>query len=302
MLAHVAAVGIHARMGTAALIALLVTGGCAGPVTPGGDQPRPGEVPAIARLVPPSVAADGRLTVGTDPSYPPMEFVDRDGLAGVDIDLADAVAQILGLRVQYEKEAFTALVDGVRSDRVELAVSALTLDRGQSTRADAVVYLTSGSQVVAGPSRPLLTPQTMCGRRVAAVEGSTQVRALSRRSRACRAAGSRPIAIKALSDQGQVTRAVLDRRAAGMVTDTPVATYVVSEHPRQLRLSGRPFDQAPLGMLTPPQEPDMARAVEAAVQQLIDDGRYERILRKWNIGDGAVERASIRWARPTRHP
>ncbi len=306
MLAHVAEAGIRARFTAAVTVALAVvavtTSGCASGPGPEPEGPEQGEVPAIARLVPPAIAADGVLVVGTDPSYPPMEFMDREGLAGADIDLANAVAEVLGLSVRFEKEAFTALVDGVRTDRIEMAVSALTLDKGESARADAVVYFNSADQVVASRSDPGLRPGNMCGRTVAALEGSTQVRTLSGISRQCREAGSPPIVIEALSDQDQVTRAVLTDRVSGMLTDIPVATHVVAQNPRRLRLSGRPFDRAPFGMLTPPQAPDMARAVEGAVQQLIDDGRYERILRKWNVARGGVERASIRWARPTRQP
>ena len=54
----------------------------------------------IAALLPDSVAGDGTLTVGTDTSYAPAEFLAEDGktLVGFDVDLSKALAAVFGLK------------------------------------------------------------------------------------------------------------------------------------------------------------------------------------------------------------
>src|SRR4051794_30061733 len=58
----------------------------------------------IAALVPEAIASDGVLTIGTDASYAPNEFIDADGetVIGFDADLAKAVGQVLGLQVDLQ--------------------------------------------------------------------------------------------------------------------------------------------------------------------------------------------------------
>lgn len=276
----------------------MVLAGCSqpSPVTES-RPPAPVTIDAIADLVPRAVARDGVLTIGTDPSYPPMEFIGGNGaLEGADIDLATAVADTLGLAPDFEEEAFTALPDAVRTGQVEIAVSSLTVPPDKPLRTDAVLYFRSGNQLAAHSSAPPLRRARLCGRTVATVEGSIQVRALIRLSRRCQDQGSADIRIEALSDEQQVTRAAVTGRVDGLLSDTPVARFAVGAHPQALVLAGRPFEPAPFGMLTPPASARMAKALRRAVQHLIDTGSYEAILRRWGIHQGGVDRATIRWS------
>lgn len=287
-----------------AVVAVLVAG-CGGPAPsppgPTASEPPLSRVDRLADLVPRQVASDQTLTVGTDPSYPPMEFIGASGttVEGVDIDLAGAVATVLGLRAQFENEAFSALPTSVRTGRVEMAASSLTITPGTPIDTDAILYFRSGSQLVGAGSSSGLSPSTLCGRTIAALEGSVQVRDLARRSRQCRSGGEPPLTIEARSDQEQVTTAVLSGRADGMFTDSPVAQFAVRQHPGQLTAVGRPVNPAPFGMITPPEYPRFAKAVFGAMQYLIESGYYDAVLQRWQVADGAVARAKIRWSRST---
>ena len=56
----------------------------------------------IAASVPSSVKSKGTLVVAMDATYPPNEFVAPDGttIVGMDADLANALAQTMGLKAQ----------------------------------------------------------------------------------------------------------------------------------------------------------------------------------------------------------
>ncbi len=286
-----------------ATILLLPACGAPAPAPPGptASDPPLTRVDELAELVPRQIHNDGALTIGTDPSYPPMQFIGESGASveGVDIDLAGAVSTVLGMSAQFETEAFSALPTSVRTGRVEMAVSSLTIPPGVPIDTDAVLYFRSSSQLVAGRTSSGLSLSELCGRKIAALEGSVQVRALIQRSRQCRDRGRLPLRIEARSDQEQVTTAVLSGRAAGMFTDSPVAQFAIDQHPGELVAAGDPVDPAPFGMITPPEYPRFAKAVAGAVQYLIDTGYYGAVLSRWGVSDGAVTRARIRWSRST---
>jgi len=52
-------------------------------------------------------------------------------------------------------------------------------------------------------------------------------------------------------------------------------------------------------MITPPEYPRFAKAVAGAVQHLIDTGYYAAVLARWDVSEGAIARARIRWSRST---
>src|SRR6266852_1916024 len=71
---------------------------------------------SIAGSVPAKYKASG-ITVATDPTYAPNEFLDKDGktIIGMDVDLAKALGQVLGVKITVVKAGFDAIIPGLAS-------------------------------------------------------------------------------------------------------------------------------------------------------------------------------------------
>lgn len=71
----------------------------------------------IAALLPESVTKDGKLTIGTNPSYAPAEFLDADGKTqiGYDMDLARAMGNIFGLETEIVSSNFDTIIPAIGS-------------------------------------------------------------------------------------------------------------------------------------------------------------------------------------------
>jgi len=111
----------------------LVAAGCGnGTETSTGTSPTPappsGAVSAIAAQVPGSVKADGTLTVAADATYAPNEFIGTDGhpVVGLDADLAKALGQVLGLKVNVINATFATIIPGLASGKYDLGISSFT--------------------------------------------------------------------------------------------------------------------------------------------------------------------------------
>ena len=75
------------------------------------------KVDEIAALVPDEVAKDGKLTVGDNIYYAPAEFYAADGTTaqGYDIDIARALAAVMGLEADVQQPNMVATLSLVRS-------------------------------------------------------------------------------------------------------------------------------------------------------------------------------------------
>ncbi len=255
------------------------------------------EDPAISSLVPDGIRKDGILRVATDPTYPPLEFLDEQGqVQGADIDLVVGIATVLGLEPQFEEEAFTAIPVAVRTGRYELGVAGLTIRQDQRQLNNAVTYLRAGSQLVRSAAAPELGRDTLCGAVVAALEGSVQIEELVAKSRDCRSAGQKSVEVVPFPDQESATDAVLTGAAQGLLADSPVTQDIVDRYPGELEPASRVYAMKLLGMLTAAEYTSLTRAIQQALQQMIDTGYYGRILADWNVQQAAVGRARIKWA------
>ena len=101
----------------------------------------------VADLVPADVKSKGTLTVGSDPTYAPNEFLDEDGstIIGMDPDLGKAIADVAGLKVKFEKASFDAILPGIGSKKYDVGMSSFTDTKEREQEFDFVTYFTAGT-------------------------------------------------------------------------------------------------------------------------------------------------------------
>lgn len=251
---------------------------------------------ALAALVPAEVAADGVLTIGTDASYAPGQFLDVDGetIIGFDVDLAKAVAQVLGLEAQMENAPFGSLVEGVKTGKYELGASSFTINAERQLQVDMVSYFLAGTSWAVAAGNPMqITPDDACGKVVAVQRDTVQVPDIEARSQACVDAGKPEITIEQFQAQSDATAAVVTGKDDAMLADSPVVAYAIAQTGGKLEQVGEIYEAAPYGYAVPKDQGDYTKAVQGAVQKLIDDGTYLDILTLWGVQGGAVTTSEV---------
>src|SRR5687768_6949986 len=160
--------------------------------SPGGEAaPSVSADDELAALVPDAIAEDGVITVGSDTTYAPAEFLDADGqtIIGFDVDLFGLVAQKLGLQAEFETASFDSIIAGVGSGRYETGVSSFTINPERLEQANMISYFSAGTQWAAKAGNPEgVDPDDACGRPIAVQRGTVQVDDITARSAACEAA------------------------------------------------------------------------------------------------------------------
>lgn len=246
---------------------------------------------ALAAKVPPAVASDGTLVIGTDASYAPNEFTAPDGqtIIGLDVDLGTAIAQKLGLTAQFVNGSFDGLVPGLVAGRYELLMSSFTINKGRLQEVHMVSYFSAGTALAVLKGNPdQLSVDKLCGRTVAVQKGTVQVDDLMARSATCTQAGQPAITVRQFQGQTDATLALTAKRADAMLADSPVANYAVQQTGGQLEVVGQPYATAPYGVVIPKNSGEYSQAVLGALRALIADGTYQMILHKWGAQSGAI--------------
>jgi polar amino acid transport system substrate-binding protein len=251
---------------------------------------------ALAAMVPDAVAEDGVITVGSDTTYAPSEFIAEDGetIVGFDVDLFTLVAQKLGLEAEFVTAPFDSIIAGVGSGRYEVGVSSFTINAERLTQVNMVSYYSAGTQWATKAGNPDdVDPDAACGLAIAVQKATVQVDDITARSDACVAAGDEAITIDQYDGQDQATAAIASGKDAAGLADSPVMAYAVEQTGDQLELLGDIYDSAPYGYVVPKDATDFAQALADAVQSLIDDGSYLEVLQRWGVEDGAIDNPTV---------
>jgi polar amino acid transport system substrate-binding protein len=290
---------IRARAGLVLPVALLLVAGCGVAAngssgTGSASAPTPSDSTALATLVPADVAKDGKLTIGTDPTYAPNEFLDNNKPAGMDIDLAEAIAQELGLSADFHVVGFDGVLPGLSAGQFELAMSSLSVNTQRLQVADMVTYFTAGTSMAVLSGNPTdLTLDTLCGHTVAVQKDTIQNQDLTARSANCSQSGRLPITISEFAAETDVVQALATKNADAMLADSPVVDYAIKQANGKLQKVGASYANAPYGIGVAKNNGDLAKAVQGAVQALIKNGQYKEILDRWGVGAGAVTTSEL---------
>jgi polar amino acid transport system substrate-binding protein len=251
---------------------------------------------ALAGRVPDSIASDGVITVGSDTTYAPSEFLAEDGktIVGFDVDLFTLVARKLGLEAQFETAPFDSIIAGVGSGRYETGVSSFTVNPERMAQANMVSYYSAGTQWSTKKGNPdKVDPDDACGKNIAVQKATVQVDDITARSQACTDAGEPAIEIDQYDAQSDATAAVVSGKDVAGLADSPVMAYAVQQTNGQLELLGDVYDSAPYGYVVPKDQTDFGQAIADAVNALIADGSYAQVLEKWGVQDGAIPSAAV---------
>ncbi len=286
-------------MGVLAVAGALGLGGCTNDESALDVQPLALQVdkqPEIAALVPAEIAASGVLRVGTNPPYQPNEFKNRDGkIIGYDVDLMDAIAQVLGLRAKYFESDFDKIIPALQSGTYDIGMSSFTDTKERERQVDFVTYYSAGVQW-AQRTGDTVDPDNACGLRVGVqsttVEDTDEVPA---KSAACEAAGKPAIVKMKFDSQDQAVNALLLGQVDAISADSPVTAYAIKKTQGQLEAVGPVYDAAPYGYPVP-KGSSLSAAVREAVQFLIDNGYYRTISEHWGVQDGMIETSVINGA------
>ncbi len=284
----------------AAVVALALSACGGGSSTSGGSEsasamPSVSADQALAAKVPAEIKSSGKLSIGTDASYAPSEFIGEDGstIEGFDIDLGKAIAAKLGLVGEFENSGFDSLIVGVQNGKYDSAMSSFTINPERLKQVNMVSYFDAGTAWAVATGNPSgIAIDNACGKTVAVQKATVQVDDIEAKNTACTEAGSPAINIQQYNLQSDATTAVVSGKADAMLADSPVIAYAVKQSGKLEQL-GDIYGTAPYGIAIPKDETEFADAVAGAVNALIADGTYQAILDQWGVGNGAITTSEV---------
>lgn len=142
-----------------------------------GDGGEPTAVPTEGQATAPELD-DGTLQVGSDIAYAPIEFFEEgsDVPMGLDIDLANALADLLGVEVEFLNLGFDPLIPSLQGGQIDVIMSAMTITEERSQEIDFIAYLNAGTGILVAAGNPegIASFEDLCGLIVAAQIGTIQ--------------------------------------------------------------------------------------------------------------------------------
>lgn len=260
----------------------------------------------IAAALPDKYKQSGTIVVATDASYAPNEFLPEgsNDPIGMDIDLANALGQVMGLKVTIEPASFDGIIAGINAGRYDMSLSSFTDTKAREESVNFVTYFNAGTStmVLAGNPQNIKTITDLCGRPVGAENGTTQLALLNDATvdgsvvKACTDAGKPAPVAQGFPKQTDVNSALAAGRIDAYMADSPVVAYAVKQTGDKFEKVGDDQGTAPYGIALPKDPAALTTTVQQAMQKLIDSGAYQKILDNWGVSSGAITTSVVNGA------
>ncbi|MDQ2584240.1 ABC transporter substrate-binding protein [Saccharothrix yanglingensis] len=251
---------------------------------------------ALAATLPEGIRQAGKLRVGSNVQNPPNNFYAADGTTAVgsEVDLAKAIGAKLGLTVEHQDMAFGSLITSLQAGRIDVTMAAMNDTAERQQAIDFVDYFTSGITIMVQKGNPqgVKGPDDLCGKAVAVNLGSSQ----ETYAKEYQCLSGDPIQVTATDSDTQNQNQLRTGRVAAILNDLPTAVYVAKtagdgEFFEVLDLA--PINGGPYGIGVNKSTPELTAAIRKALQALVDDGTYGKILAAWDVEQGAIDQVTV---------
>jgi len=212
---------------------------------------------------------------------------------GVDVDLYNAVAKILGITWNVQNGTFATIIPGVQNGKYDVGTDNFGVTAAREKVVDFATYLSDGQSFL-GPAdrgpRSITTLDDLCGLTVATSPGSTFQQILTNGANKCAAAGRKPYTVQLFSDSAPIWLGLANGKIDVYFGPTLSLRYDAT-HVANTRFLGE-FSSTPVGFVTGKGSP-VVKAISDAVNELIANGDYARILNKWGVASSGIQQSAV---------
>src|SRR5581483_1254232 len=200
--------------------------------------------PLQAGQLPDAIQKSGTLHLSINATYPPLDFKDPDTgkIVGFDVDLAEALAAKLGLKIEWTDVPFAQLIPALTTARTDFIWSAITDLPARRETMDFVDYIRTGPQFYTLSKSPYEKPEDLCGKKVASIRSTQypdQMRAWS--AEHCEKAGKPAMDVVTGENSPDVRTQLKQGRVDGAVQGSETIPYISKQEGGVFKLLGGPF-------------------------------------------------------------
>lgn len=295
-----------AAVGAIAVAGALILTGCGDQTEKkgSGDATKSNAAPLFSAL-PKKIQDAGVIKVGTDAAYAPMEFTEGGKIVGVDPDIAEALGKQLGVKFEFTSGSFDGLITSIYSGRQDVIMSSVTDnekrqkgldDEGKQIGKgiDFVDYFSSGVSLLVKKGNPqnIKSLDDLCGKTVAVQRGTIYEDTFKAQATKC---GDKKLTIESFDTDAEAQTRVKAGGAVADLNDFPVAAYIAktSGGGNDFEVGGAQADVGLFGIGVSKENTQLRDALKQALDAIIKDGSYAKVLEKWNVKDSAVQSATV---------
>lgn len=212
------------------------------------------------------------LIMATNAEFPPYEYRDGDSFVGIDVEIAQAIADDLGKELVIEDMAFESVIAAVQSGKADIGIAGLTVDEDRLTNVNfSDSYTTAAQVVIIKENADVASPDDLVGKRVGVQIGTTG---------AAYAEDIENATVEQYNKGFEAVQALLQDKLDAVIIDREPAKVFVSQN-EGLIILDEEFTVEDYAIAIAKNNTELLEDVNASLADLKSSGRLQEVIDKY---------------------
>ncbi|ANE34550.1 amino acid ABC transporter, periplasmic arginine/lysine/histidine-binding protein [Campylobacter hyointestinalis subsp. lawsonii CCUG 27631] len=218
------------------------------------------------------------LRVGTNAAYPPFEFIDEQNkIAGFDMDLIDALSKKVGFEYKIVNMSFDGLIPALKAGKIDAVAAAMsaTPERIKAVSFTKPYYTTENLFIKQAKNGDLTSKQNLEGKKIAVQLGTVQEIA---------ARSIKGVKVMANEDIFAAIMALKNGKVDAVLVDSSIGYGYLNKNKDLAEFLKEPDGSEGFSIaFDKDKHTDLIAKINQAVEELKNDGTYDKLLEKYNL-------------------
>ncbi|MCH5194365.1 MAG: basic amino acid ABC transporter substrate-binding protein [Oscillospiraceae bacterium] len=212
------------------------------------------------------------LVMATNAEFPPYEFREGGDIVGIDVEIARAVAEDMGLELVIEDMAFDSVIAAVQSGKADIGAAGLTVSEDRLENVNfSDPYTTAAQVVIIKDGSPVASPNDLMGKKVGVQLGTTG---------AIYAEDIEDATVEQYNKGFEAVQALLQDKVDAVIIDREPAKVFVSQN-EGLKILDEEFTVEDYAIAIAKDNDELLEKVNSSLANLKSSGKLQEITDKY---------------------
>lgn len=217
----------------------------------------------------------GVIDIGIEGAYPPFNYFDKSNkLIGFDVDIANEITKRMRVKPNYVPTPWDTIIGGLQTKKYDIIISSMAINEERKQKVDFTdPYYHTGAQLFVNEDYSKIKDpkKDIKGKKIAVAIGTTFEQKATE-------LGATIVNYKSdlLTFQD-----LYNKRVVGVITDKAVGSRMIKEKGYKFKAVGDMLFEDAAGITLNKHEEELKAEINKHLNNLMEDGTYEAISKKW---------------------
>lgn len=220
----------------------------------------------------------GELVMATNAEFPPYEYHDdtTHEIKGIDVEICQAIADELGMKLVIEDMAFDAVITSVYTGKADIGAAGLTITEDRLKNINfSTPYATAAQVIIVKEDSDIASPDDLVGKKVGVQLGTTGD---------IYAEDIEDVSLERYNKGYEAVQALIQGKIDAVIIDNEPAKVYVGQN-EGLKIVDEAFTYEEYAIAIAKENEQLLNDVNAAIAKLKENGKLDEIINKYITAD-----------------